>query len=172
MHNCLVLLTSTTLLLIGGTQEEYSYEEKTFHLDTTFPFWFRGPDLNVGRNDHGCARIRTNSSSNQFSVIVAGGFNYRKLASVEILDQGAGEWRKGPDLPFGITDTALVEDPTGGVILVGGSSDDDEYLQTLFRLSDAGEDAKWIEMPQKLKFGRNSHNAFLVPDDVASCSII
>jgi len=168
----MVLLTSTTILLIGGIQEEYPQEENTFYLDTTFPIWISGPNLNVGRDDHGCGRIRTNSSSNQFSVIVAGGYNLGKLASVEILDQGAGEWRKGPDLPFGITDAALVEDPTGGVILVGGSSDDDEYLQTLFRLSDAGEDAKWREMPQKLKFGRNSHNAFLVPDDVASCSII
>ena len=76
------------------------------------------------------------------------------MTSVEILDEGASEWRNGPDLPFGITEAALVEDPTGGVILVGGKSDDEKFLRTLFRLSDAGDDAKWIEMPQKLEFGR------------------
>ena len=28
----------------------------------------------------------------------------------------------GPDLPFGIPDADLIEDPAGGVILVGGNS--------------------------------------------------
>jgi hypothetical protein len=54
---------------------------------------------------------------------------------------------------------------------VGGRSREDVDLQTLFRLSDAGDDAEWVEMPQKLKFGRRSHTSFLVPDVVASCSI-
>jgi hypothetical protein len=173
MQNCMVLLSSTTAFFIGGKQEEYPYEEETFYFDSAdkYPMWRRGPSLNFGRDDHSCGRIKTNSSTNQFSVIVVGGFNYTEMVSVEILDEGASEWRNGPDLPFGITEAALVEDPAGGIILVGGKSTDDEYLQTLFRLSDAGEDAKWIEMPQKLKIGRNGHNAFLVPSDVASCSM-
>ena len=100
-----------------------------------------------------------------------GGSGYGKLASVEILDEGASEWRNGTDLPFGISDAALVEDPAGGVILVGGFSQNDSFLQTLFRLSDAGDDAEWVEMPQKLKIGRHEHTSFLVPDDIASCSL-
>ena len=28
----------------------------------------------------------------------------------------------GPDLPYGISDADLIEDPAGGVILVGGNS--------------------------------------------------
>ena len=161
------------MFLIGGRLDEFSDKKDTYYFDTTKsnPHWGYGPALKVGREDHSCARIKTNSSSNQYSVIVVGGSGYGKLASVEILDEGASEWRNGTDLPFGISDAALVEDPTGGVILVGGNSKDNKYLQTLFRLSNAGADAKWIEMPQKLKFGRYGHNAFLVPDDVASCSI-
>jgi hypothetical protein len=93
------------------------------------------------------------------------------MKSVEILDEGSNVWRNGPDLPFGISQASLVEDPTGGVILVGGSSEDDNYLQTLFRLSDAGEESEWIEMPHKLKVGRYWHTFFLIPDDLASCSI-
>jgi hypothetical protein len=169
----MVLRTSTLILLIGGRIEEQPQSRSTYSYDTTLPFWFDGPTLIAGREDHSCARIRTNSSSNQYSVIVVGGLNYdgSYMKSVEILDEGAGEWRNGPDLPFGITDAALVEDPKGGVILVGGRSKTDEYLQTLLRLSDAGDDAEWVELPQKLKMGRSSHNAFMVPNDVASCSI-
>jgi hypothetical protein len=91
------------------------------------------------------------------------------MTSVEILDEGASEWRNGPDLPFGIIDASLVEDSEGGVILVGGESRDDQYLQTLFRLSDAGDQTKWVELPQKLKTGRKAHTAFLVPDQHATC---
>ena len=171
MHNCMVVRSSTKIFLIGGRQDESFAKKDTYYFDTTNPHWYSGPALKVGREDHSCARIRTNSSSNQYSVIVVGGSDYGKLASVEILDEGTREWRNGPDLPYGITKAALVEDPTGGVILVGGTSDDAKYLQTLFRLSDAGDDAKWIEMPQILKLGRYGHNAFLVPDDVATCSI-
>ena len=84
------------------------------------------------------------------------------------MDEGASEWRNGPDLPFGISHASLVEDPSGGVILVGGRSDNNDYLKTLFKLSDAGGDAKWVEMPQKLKVGRSVHTSFLVPDTLCS----
>ncbi len=32
------------------------------------------------------------------------------MSSVEILDEGAHEWREGPELPFGIDQAQLVED--------------------------------------------------------------
>jgi hypothetical protein len=32
------------------------------------------------------------------------------MSSVEILDEGADEWREGPELPFGIDQAQLVED--------------------------------------------------------------
>ena len=35
--------------------------------------------------------------------------------------------------------TPPVEDPTGGVILVGGHSSEGQYLTTLFRLAHAGD---------------------------------
>jgi hypothetical protein len=37
---------------------------------------------------------------------------------------GSNTWRSGPDLPFGIADAAIVEDSRGGVILIGGRSED------------------------------------------------
>ena len=168
----MVLLNSTTAFLIGGIQQGVNYSPNSYMLNTAEngQEWIQGPALNYGRFYHSCARVRTGSSS-RFSIIVVGGYNGTYMTSVEVLDEGANEWRNGPDLPFGILLASLVEDPAGGVILVGGQSRDDSYLQTLFRLSDAGDDAEWVEMPQKLKIGRREHTSFLVPDDIASCSL-
>jgi len=64
------------------------------------------------------------------------------------------------ELPFGIPDAKLVEDPAGGVILVGGRSL--ESLDTLFRLAHA-EATEWKLMPQRLKVARKFHTAFMIP---------
>jgi hypothetical protein len=170
-ESCMVLLNSTTAFLIGGTQQGNSFSQNTYLLNTaTFNHtWIHGPTLSVGRKSHSCARIRKGSSSHQFSIIVVGGFNKVPLKSVEILDEGANEWRNGPDLPFEIYDASLIEDSAGGVILVGGSSLKFVYLKTLYRLSDAENDSKWVKMSQKLITGRNSHTSFLVPENIVSC---
>jgi hypothetical protein len=172
MYSCMVLLNSTTAFLIGGVlTSDYSPNTYLLNTEENNQEWIQGPTLNVGRDYHGCARIRKDSSSHQFSIIVVGGANRGgSLKSVEILDEGANVWRNGPDLPFEVSFGSLVEDPTGGVILVGGRSKDTFHLDTLFRLSDAGDDAEWIEMPQKLEFGRNRHSSFLVSDNIATCS--
>jgi hypothetical protein len=43
-------------------------------------------------------------------------------------------WIKGPELPFEVREAQIVEEPGGGVILVGGESP----VNTLFKLSHAG----------------------------------
>ena len=65
----------------------------------------------------------------------------------------------------------MVEDATGGGLLVGGHSDEDQYLDTLFQIPNVGEDSDWIELPQKLKMGRFLHSAFLVPSATTSCTL-
>ncbi len=169
----MVLLNSTTAFLIGGRLQHKNFKSNSYLLNTAAKSkeWIQGPPLKLGRNDHSCARIRKDSSSHQFSIIVVGGWGKDLTPSVEVLDDGANEWRNGPDLPFGIRYASLVEDPSGGVILVGGQSEENRYLNTLFKLSDAGDDAQWIEMPQKLKVGRSSHTSFFVPDGITSCSL-
>ena len=171
-YSCMVLLNSTTAFLIGGIQQKVDYSQNSYMLNTveSNEEWIQGPALNYGRNYHSCARIRTDSSS-RFSIIVVGGYNGTYMKSVEIFDEEANEWRNGPDLPFGICLASLVEYPAGGVILVGGESPVDANLQTLLRLSHVGDDAQWVEMPQKLSIGRRYHTSFLVPDDIASCSL-
>ena len=42
------------------------------------------------------------------SIIVVGGWSDAEISSVEILDEGSNQWRKGPDLPFPICCSAMV----------------------------------------------------------------
>ncbi len=91
------------------------------------------------------------------------------LSSVEILDEGANQWRDGPMLPYGIDSANVVEDRNGGVVLVGGESASSQNLDVLHQLPHGGADAEWIELKQKLKMGRQEHVAFLVPSDLTDC---
>jgi hypothetical protein len=105
------------------------------------------------------------------SIIVAGGYyGGSYLSSVEILDEGSNEWQAGPELPFGIEDSQMVEDQNGGVVLFGGRSSSGEYLDTLYQLPHRGQDAVWTKMEQKMKTGRKHPTAFLVPDNIVDCS--
>jgi hypothetical protein len=105
------------------------------------------------------------------SIIAAGGyFDGSSLSSVEILDEGSNQWQTGPELPFGISNSQMVEDQNGGVVVIGGRSSSLSSLDTLYQLSHGGQDAVWTKMEQKMKTGRRQHTAFLVPDNIVDCS--
>ncbi len=72
---------------------------------------------------HSCGKIRRNKESQEMSIIVAGGYDgSSRLSSVEILDEGSSKWQTGPELPFAIDGSQMVEDQNGGVVLIGGWS--------------------------------------------------
>ncbi len=167
--HCSVLVNSTTVMVISGYQNFFT-SPKTYLFNTENEIWTEGPPLKHKRKLHSCGRIKKNSQSQEFSIIVAGGYEGSYLSSVEILDAGSNEWREGPSLPFGIDEAEMVEDQNGGVVLVGGESDSYKYLDTLFQLPHGGEDAVWTKMEQKLQTGRWGHVAFLVPDNIVDCS--
>ena len=164
--HCMVLLNLTTVMLIGGRQDDSLYSPDTFYFNTENEKWVAGPKLISSRYHHSCGMLR-NSQSSQESVIVAAGNNglWPLMASVEILDVGASEWRTGPSLPFGIREASMVEDPSGGVLLIGGYNG--TYMNTIYQLSD--ENSEWNLMPQKLKVGRSWATAFLVPEEITNC---
>jgi hypothetical protein len=76
------------------------------------------------------------------------------------LDDGAQNWRDGPEFPYEIESAGMVEDPNGGVILVGAGDE-------LFQLRHS--DSEWTKMVQKLQTRREYFTTFLVPDDVVDC---
>jgi N-acetylneuraminic acid mutarotase len=172
--HCMVQINSTTVMIIGGSQNNsIKYKANTFYLNLKEHTWTEGPKLTNARAFHTCGRIRKDPKSQEISIIVVGGTvggsdNTASpnitTTSVEILDKGSNEWRKGPALPFGIGASQMVEVDNGGVALIGGGSDSELYLDTIFQLPHGGKNAGWTEMKQKLTTGRYGHTAFLVPD--------
>ena len=138
--HCMALVNSTTVIVIGGIQEEQDFSPKTFLFNTEKDHWVDGPPLKYGRRTYSCGRIKKKFESFSFSVIVSGGFNGSDMSSTEILDVGSSQWREGPDLPVGIARAAVVEDSAGGVILVGGTKEnsDSDFCDSLYRLPHAG----------------------------------
>ncbi len=86
------------------------------------------------------------------SIIVAGGEDGRPLSSVEILDEGSEEWRTDPNLPLSILWSQMVEDQKGGVILIGGSSDFNSSMDTLFHLPHGGQCDSYPQMSLFIRF--------------------
>ncbi len=168
--HCMVTVTSTTVMAIGGEQNGQN-SGKTFFFTFGEESWTEGPELKHNRFGHSCGKIRKDKDTQEISIIVAGAFVYPSLlSSVEILNAGSNEWQAGPELPFGIKMSQMADDQNGGVVLIGGYSVSNYYLDTLYRLPHGGQDATWTRMEQKLKTGRNLHTAFLVPDNIVDCS--
>jgi hypothetical protein len=157
-------------LAIGGQQNGFS--GKTFYFTFGEESWTEGPELKNKRRYHSCGKIRRDKDSQEMSIIVAGGsdgfFSY--LSSVEILDEGSNEWQTGPELPFAIGFSQMVEDQNGGVVLIGGYSSSVGILDTLYQLPHGGQDAVWTKMEQKMTTRRREHTAFMVPDNIVDCS--
>ncbi len=166
-YHCMVTVNSTTVMVIGGWENG-----KIFYFTFGEESWTEGPDLKIKNSYHSCGKIRRNKESQEMSIIVAGGsdgfFSY--LSSVEILHEGSNAWQTGPELPFGIAWSQMVEDQNGGVILIGGESSTVDNLDTLYQLPHGGLDAVWTKMEQKMNTGRYAHTAFLIPDNIVDCS--
>ncbi len=145
--HCMVQLNSTHLMVIAGLQNGLTSTSNTFIINLDKKIWTEGPPLISGRQSHMCARIHHDSLSTDVSIIVVGGWNPIELdtPTTEILDQGANEWRQGPELPYGISVSNLVEDSSGGVVLIGGQTSFErryDVTADIFRLPNAGADAR------------------------------
>jgi N-acetylneuraminic acid mutarotase len=167
--HCMVTVNSTTVMAIGGGQNGHYYR-KTFSFTFGQEHWTEGPELKNKRVGHSCGKIRRNKESQEMSIIVAGGSGGSYLSSVEILDEDSNDWQTGPELPFGIYYSQMVEDQNGGVVVIGGRSLSSGNLDTLYQLPHGGQDAVWTKMEQKMNTGRYAHTAFLVPDNIVDCS--
>ena len=167
--HCMVTLNWTTVMVIGGYQNG-QVSRKTFYYTLGEESWTEGPELKIKRIHQSCGRIRRDKDSQEMSIIVAGGYDGLFLSSVEILNEGSKEWQTGPELPFEIERSQIVEDPNGGVVLIGGQLLSIKNYDALFQLPHIGQGAKWTQMEQKLKIGRREQTAFLVPDSIVDCS--
>jgi len=130
-QHCAVAFDEATILIIGGTVDSEPQSSKTFYFTPGAESLQLAPGsaLIQGRKFHSCAKLKSSD------VIVAGGSNgWGELSSVEILNRRTLRWKQGPRLPLAISYAAMVADPSGGAILVGGQSGG-RVLDTLYRLS-------------------------------------
>merc|ERR1712062_872137 len=91
-------------------------------------------------------------------IIAAGGhgFSVSVGSSVEILDPQSNQWVEGPELPYGLSNSAMATSPDGnGVILVGGSRHSGSILE--LKADGQGWVGAWTTLSTKLQYGRNSH---------------
>jgi N-acetylneuraminic acid mutarotase len=169
VFHCMVTVNSTTVMVIGGEQNG-QFSGNTFYFTFGEEGWTEGPKLKKERKYHSCRKIKRDKDNKGMSIIVVGGlYESTYLSSVEMLDEGSNEWKTGPELPFGIGYSQMVEDQNGGVILIGGYSLSRRYLDTLYQLPHGGQEVVWTKMEQKLKTGRERHTAFLVQDKIVEC---
>ena len=172
--HCMLQIDSKTVMLLGGGIKipfEYEAFPETYIFNGETERWRQGPKMQEGRSGPACGRIKTSKNQPYFSMIAVGGTDgYNFQNTVEILDDIDGFWRYGPPLPVALHLAKLVEDPAGGVIITGGESK--VTAAPFYRLSHAGPDAVWVEMPQKLQDShRAGHVAILVPDEITNCTV-
>ena len=86
-----------SIYIIGGWQNE-SISRKTWIVDPTNGLKIKeGPSLNKARSSHGCAKMTINGRT---VLVVAGGYTFGYLDSVEILDPSNNVWTQGWCLKF------------------------------------------------------------------------
>ena len=92
-YMCVVKLSEQEIFVIGGLDGITSYRNEVWIYDPQNGFAKRqGPSLNVARCQHSCGTVRNGDKT---FIIVAGGWNGRKLDSVEIYDPTDHTWHSG-----------------------------------------------------------------------------
>jgi hypothetical protein len=164
--HCMALINSTAAIVMGGNKGDWTNSKNTHIFSSVNQEWSNGPALNQNKDVCVCGQIRANGQSPKTSVIVIDAKNL----SVEVLGEGETEWKFGPELPFSIGLTVLIEDESNGIYLIGGLSAELGILDKILYLPHA--EANWQELPQKLKTKRHLHTAFFVPDEITNCDSI
>ena len=169
-YHCSVLVNSTTVLIIGGFQNVHYFSPETYLLNTENEKWIEGPSLKIGRGGHlTCAKIKEDDKSSAFIVIVANGAHRDDgHTSVEIISDLESKWHKGPELPSTLYIHKMVEDPSGGVFLIGKDFVSSSHNAKLLHLAHAK--AEWVEIPPKFNYDGFVNAAFYVPDEITNCT--
>ena len=152
--HCMVIRSPSTVMIISGNQGG-SYSGNTYTLNDFQTYWANGPPLNIPRFGHSCGKILENGKSTKFSIIVVAGHNSNGFSPLEFLDEDALSWRLGQNIPSFRYGLSLVEDLSGGIIILGGLSGSGVYSTSLYHLSNAGVSTQLELLTQKLSKGTN-----------------
>jgi N-acetylneuraminic acid mutarotase len=166
---CAITVNDTHVLITGGLSDSQpNGASGTIWFDAVNEKFSPGPTMNSARSYHGCGKIKSIDTFDDF-IIVVGGYNGSShLDSTEILEPGSNEWKMGPKLPSQITGTTIVEDQVSNSLLLVGGGYDDAQSHKILRLATAT--SQWEEVEQELVVARRgSPVAFFIPDSFADC---
>lgn len=157
---CMVTINSSTILVID---EQVTF----FNIDTNK--LTSGPQVLTPRYYASCGRVK-DPVTGIVSVIVGGGYSgaFTILKTTEILNLKTNKWSPGPNLPVGLVTARMLEHPSGGVMIIGGMSNGEQYQNAIHHLPSVRDN--WITLKQKLKVKRNNFVAFYVPDTLTKCT--
>ena len=91
-HSAIKINVSTSMLIGGETNDGYS--RKTWFFSHLTGEWIDGPTLSHSRAYHSLGLL-TDSVTNEQFIVVSGGYNFKTLKSVEILDKEGVAWKTG-----------------------------------------------------------------------------
>ena len=171
--HCNIKVNETVILITGGyngykiSNRRNSYQKTTF-LNVKTGQVVPGPKLKERRYIHRCATFQFKGKT--FALVAYG----HHSSSVEILDLDDTQngWKvipktrsepKGQRSSFQI----VVLNETD-VFIVGGIH---KHLKAIYKLdckNDEIENCEWKKLEQSLKYGRNRHVAFAIPDSLAN----
>ncbi len=170
--HCLVKINNSMLLQIGGSY--YSTQTgKTYFFDINENKWLPGPTLKQPRQFHSCGVmnwINPETGTEEKIVVVVGGNDEgsdRKGVELLYLNDLQTGWVFGPSVlgTRRIYESRMIEFQNS-VILIGGGYEDIDGTH-LYQLS--SPTGQWKLLRPRLKEGRMSHVAFLVPDELVDC---
>jgi len=119
--HCMTLINATAVMVIAGLQKSVA-SGVTYFLTNDNRVWVQGPTLNQARYFHQAGRILTSPGSQSFGIIAVGGLASPTtiLGSAEFMPPDLSAWSYIQPLPVPTHRHRLIEDPSGGVFVIGG----------------------------------------------------
>jgi len=180
--HCIVKINSSTILSIGGYGkfkndslpsllqsliQGGAASKNTYFYNIRVNKWTPGPPLKERPQRLVCGILKwKNPKTNEVQNVIVAANPTDEKTTVELLylnnyGKKKVEWVFGPELLESKQGSTMIE-YNNSVILIGGGNG-----RTLFQLS--SPNGPWIKMRQKLKYFRDDHVSFLVPDEIVNC---
>ncbi len=175
-NHCLLKLSSSIAMLIGGTTSEATVTSSTLFIDITptdgFGSSAYGPQLDIARGYHACGIVKDGSDG---QVVVVAGGKVGPLGdssySTELWTDNAIDWVPGPNMPEGRMGAVGITSPDGKTFFVIGGYDVYSMAE-IYRMDYSSDidDWQWIVSDSSLSSKRTWHLGVLIPDSLTNCT--
>jgi hypothetical protein len=130
--HCMAMINTTTVIVVAGLQTSVA-SGATYILNNDYRVWASGPNLNQVRYFHQCGKLLSSPTSQTFGILSVGGLasSTSILGTSEFLGPDLSGWSFVQPLPVPTHRLRLIEDPYGGVFVIGGYTSTGLVIKTL-----------------------------------------